>query len=319
MTGFDLLETVAYAEPEYIEAADRPVPKKQPKLRPLAACAAVFLLILAAGTTVFATGLYENLMQYFKGNTEPFMEGIIAANTSVSNEEFTLRGDGAIADSHACYMIVSLTGHTREAKKELQKFGLGDRVGLDTYAVTDSDMKLTEFHWGLSMQRNKTGWRRYRMSRFEDADATYVISCEIGKDYPMDTIDRLYITYGDLTAELEIQNYRIPEFALVSQEEAAPIRNGFISPVGMYFEVPVELVSPDNRKYPLFEIQMIRTGGSIEEYPHFGFSCGTGYNPGDQYAPVFGSWKLEGEHNIYILDLTDYQGIRINGVDYSFQ
>lgn len=320
MTGYDLLEAVAYADPKYIEAADDPAPIKRPKLRPLAACAAVFLLILAAGTTAFATGLYEDLLLYFKGNTEPHMEGILASNTSVSNGDVTLRIDGAIADSHACYMIVSLTGHTREAKKELQKFGLGERINLDTYAVNNRDMKLTEFHWSLSMHRNKTGWQKYSMSRFEDTDATYVVSCEIGKDYPMDSVDRLCITYDGLTAELELQNYRVPEYALVCAEGEVPeISNGYISPVGMYFDVPVEMVAADNSQYPLFVIQMIRADGSAEEDLPFGFSCGTGYNSGDKTAPVFGSWKQEGEHNIYILDLSDYQGIRINGIDYYFQ
>lgn len=320
MNGFDLLEAISWADPQYIEAADRPIPQKRPKLQSLAACAAVFLLILAAGGTAFATGLYEDLLLYFKGNTEPHMEGIIAANTSVSNEEVTLRIDGAIADSHACYMIVSLTGHTAESKKEiLQKFESSEGVGLDTYAVTNRGMKLTYLHWGLSMHRNKIGWRKYSMSRFEDTDATYVVSCEIGKHYPMDSIDRLCITYGDLTAELELQNYRTPEYTLVSPEESPEISNGFLSAVGMYFEVPVELVSSDKREYPLFDIQMIRNDGSIEENLPFGFSCGTGYNAGDKTAPVFGSWKQAGEHSIYILDLSAYQGIRINGIDYFFQ
>lgn len=322
MRGSEFLDKMDLVDPMYIEAADRsPVQTRRRYLsRPMAACIALVLLIFAAGTTAVATGLYDDLLLYFKGNTAPFMEGIIDANTSVSNEEMTLRIDGAIADSHACYMIVSLTGHTAEARKEIQKFELWERVGLDTYAISDKGLKLTEFHWGLSVHRIKTGWRKYSMSRFEDTDATYVVSCEIGKDYPMDSIDRLCITYGDLTAELNIQDYRIPEYSLVCAEGETPeISNGFISSVGMYFDVPVEAVSPDNRKYPLFEIRMIRTDGSIEENLPFGFSCGTGYNADDKFAPVFGSWKQEGAHNIFILDLSDYQGIQINGVCYRFQ
>lgn len=319
MNGFDLLEAVAYAAPKYIEAANQPAPQKRPKLRSLAACAAVFLLLLAAGTTAFATDLYRDLLLYFQGNTEPYMEGIIAANTVISNEDVTLRIDGAIADGHACYMIISLTGHTAEEKREIQKFGLGETTGLDVYALSKEGLKLTAFHWGLSAHRDKTGWRKYSMSRFHDTDATYVVSCEIGLDYPMDSIERLCITYGDLTAELELKDYRTPEYALICQEESAEISNGFISAVGMYFEVPVELVSPDNRKYPLFEIRMIRADGSIEENLPFGFSCGTGYNTGDEIAPVFGSWKQSGEHNIYILALAGYKGVQINGVNYFFQ
>lgn len=327
MRGSEFLDKMELVDHAYIEAADQaPVKtRKRPLSRPMAACIALVLLVFAAGTTAVATGLYNDLLLYFKGDTELYIDGIIEAGTSVSNEQITLRIDGAVADEYACYMVVSLVGHTKEATKQIVSHAVSQPVGLEAYALSHSGGKITFWNWGFSGKYQRIGYRNYDASLFEDADATYIVTCEWGSNVSMENVKSICITYDDLTADLDIQNYIVPTHSLICTDDADSIlTNGHISSLGLYFDVPMELFPEDYatcapEDMPQFEIKMIRTDGSIQEDLPFGFRWGTNYNREDRIAHISGSWKSGGEHQIYIIDLEAYSGIQINGISYYFK
>lgn len=326
MRGYDLLQKMELVDAEYIEAADQPVKPKPVRSffhRPIAACIAIATLLTAA-TTVVASGTYDDLLLYFKGDTQLYIDGIIASSTSVSNEEMTMRIDGVIADSHSCHMVVSFLGLSQEEQAQFTSIHPSEK--LDVYAVSHSGLPVpfwnssAAFHW----QRNHL--REMTASQFEDADVSCILSCDWDSHTSMEDIKSICISYRDLTAELDIRQYITPEYSLTSSDpEADRLTNVRISSLGLYFDVPVDIFPEDYATcdpddMPTFQIQMIRTDGSLltEEEMPFGLSIATGYNKEDEYAHVSGAWKGGSEFTIYILDLSEYCGVQINGVNYYF-
>ena len=325
MRGGELLDKMDLVDVAYVEAADQ-LPEKGDRKAfrqmagRIAACAVCVLLVFVIGATAYAAGAFDKILLYFKGDTGDYMDGIIASTASVSNGEMTLRIDGAIADEHACHLIVSLVGLTEETKKLFTDNVHDEQSALKAYAVSASGEEVSFWNWGSGSVSERIGFRKYRNSFFADADATFVVDCEFDGKHSMSEMDSIWITYQVLALKLDVQQYILPEYKLFTETETE-LTDLTISGLGVYFEAPEEWFRQARDDGSKLEFTMIRSDGSLyENNQEFGLSWSAGCD--EKYAHYSGAWKMKKKHammTIDILDLEEYCGIQINGVNYYYK
>lgn len=325
MRGGELLDKMALVDPEYLEAAQTEPGEKQSRTqvshhvsRGMAAVLAAVVLLVTLGATAFATGVFDRFLLYFKGDTQDYMEGIIRSAKSVSDGVVTLRIDGAIADKHACHLVVSVKGLTKTAEREMkdQRF-----LDLKAYAVSKTGQQISFWNWGAGVTSRSTGLWKRSWSLFDDADITFVVSCEFDNTQSMDQMESICVAYGELKIDLNVQEHMVPEYPLITEEESS-FKNVTISPLGLYFDARLDdLLEEEQLPRAISSISyvMIRSDGTLyDNNEEFGLSTGTTYNEADEYIHITGAWKAEGPITVCILDLSEYSGIQINGINYYF-
>ena len=331
MNGIDLLEAMSFADLSYVDAAEHTAKYRKNigkrRMSVLAACLSVLLIM---GVTVGATDLYGQLAKYFSGNSEKYMENIIASSEIASNEEWEFRVDGAISDSHTCHIVISLTGKTKQAQQKLKenvthisKKSFFSEIDMTAVA---QDGTLIPF-WNQSAQSfgHRTGWRSYQYSFLEDTDLTYLVSCEFDNWSSMKNVKEIRLMFHDLSISLDVNQYMTDEVALYAEEETAPLQKLTMSELGLYFEAPVSMFYDESKQNPhvsdTMYICLIDRYGEVIEHEKYDnpLSYGTGYNPKADWAFVSGSWKFEKPMEIGIIDLEDYCGIQIDGFHYYYR
>lgn len=273
-----------------------------------AACLALALILGASA--VFAAGLLDPLGSYFEGKTEFYLEEILSHVCSVSNEEMELRVEGAAADESVCYVLVSLIARTDEVREEWQKTDLSEQYGrFAVYAKSRDGQAIEDFPWSSGTYTRQDLFGRLSNSRFPDADMTFLLSYELGRERMAET-EAVCFGYGELTAEVDLSAYRLPEAALVPEEGTGPLTDVRLSALGLYF------TAPPTEELPEFTVRLIHADGTVasaEEMKEIGVHLS--FSGGDSAAmPVTGNWGSAPA--LRFIDLEDYRGVEIDGVRY---
>ncbi len=304
-----LLDAMNYIDEDLLAQAEEIRPAKIRRFpRRIAALAACLTLLL--GATVFATGALDPLLAYFDDPSGLYLEGFLAAGDSVANDTVELRLEGAIADSRTVYLVVSLIGLNEDAAKDLIKDQTACRLELKFTALT---------HWGEDLPFGATTMGTYTtgksqaVSHFKDADLTYVAACNLPSDVSMEDIDQVWLTYQDLTLEVSIQDYLCPEYALEPEGEGLPgLSDLRASALGFSYTITAQ--------EPFLEILPIFADGTVYENfsEDYGTSAGGGMRDGSSTCAVTGQWCSGSPLALAVLDLDDYCGLQVDGVNYYF-
>lgn len=302
-----------------------PTPRKSRfRSRGFLAAAACFALVLALGLTAYATGALDGLLQYFKGNTEPYLEDLEESQMATSNDEMALRVDAAVADDSNLHMLLSLTGLTEEAKQALTK----DDTNNEFFHYTDQylsrfiiyaktkDGKFIDFYdINYQFKSIKEPGEETR-SLLPDTDLTIPVHCMFKDYYSMSEVDKIYIHYRDMTLELDIAPYIVPQYTLQPEDAAnARYQNIRVSDLGFVFDAPIIRDDDDHRDVHIGDIKLIRADGTTTDAVG---GWQTRYYEGETTAHVFGRWNSDYEV-IELVNIREYRGLQIGEEIYLFE
>lgn len=309
------MDAMGHLDGDLIEQAERHSAPTSGKRRPKrlltwAACIALVLVIGISGAV--ATGGFDSLKFYFGGETESYLDEILSAVTSVSNDQMELRVDGAIADEHTCHMVVSFVGLTDEAKHRFTAGSLEEQGSFQPYAITKDGQRVEYPSWQSGTYTKMSGLGKTAKTMFADADMTYLITLFFEDDITMSDIEKICFPYEDLTLEVNVQSYIAPEYVLTPEDPAeSTITDFHISRIGFCFTMPAE---------DTFDLKLIRADGTVveEEEREFGYSGSSGCSDEATVSRVSGYWCDGSPISIVIIDLEDYCGAQVNGENYYF-
>lgn len=311
----------------YIEEADSFQKEKKVKVSKTwkwVAVAVCFAFLVLTGKPIvnYATTIYHSVTSYFKGETELYMEEILSRVTSVSNEELELRVEGVIADERYCYMIVSFIGLTEEMENRLLEGNLEEQDLFEKYVIWKDGAR--EEHWasGSITYTKEAPFGRKAESVIPDAHMTYVISYQFD-DNNLSETEAIGFAFEGLAVEVDVNDYLAQMYHLEAENGEGKITDVFMSSISFgftsHFDTPAtdEDVAVDKAEY---DIRLIRADGTVltlkEMGESIGYSYSGGYSTGDTEEYIGGCW-VEG-HMPKILDLEDYCGMQINGVNYYY-
>lgn len=308
----------------YIEEADDFTVKKRHgmfyKIKWVAVAACVMLIVFV-GKPVLNYATNDAVNSYFEGKTEPYMEEILSHVTSISNEELELRIEGLIADEHRCYMIVSFIGQTEEMEKRLLRGDLEEQDLFQTYAVLSNGEQIEVLSSGSNTYVMNTVEGRKAVSMIPDAHATYIITYQFEKK--MSEIKKIGFSFEELFVEVDANEYLVPTYSLKAEHGEGKLTDAYISCIGFkftyHFDEPLTEEDVNNMNVDV-DFQLIRVDGTVltreEMGVIVGYSMTTGYQAGDTKLCVDGGW--EKSHLPEIIDLEEYCGVQVDGVNYYF-
>ena len=319
-----LSEAFQQIDTRYLEEAEQFYNRKHfnyaGKIRWIAAAACLALLVVFSKPVFnYATG--DAVDSYFEGETEPYMEEILSHVTSVSNEELELRVEGLIADEHCCYMIVSFIGLTDEMEKRLLRGDLEEQDLFQTHAILSNGERVEVLSSGSNTYVMNSIEGRKAVSMIPDAHAVYIITYQFEKN--LSEIEKVGFSFEGLSVEVDANEYLVPTFGLAAEDGEGKLTDAYISCISFgftyHFDAPLteEAVNDMNVNC---EIRMIRADGSVltreEMGEEVGYSMTGGYDAGDTETDIDGCW--EKGYLPEILDLEEYCGMQVNGVNYYF-
>lgn len=286
--------------------AGRTAPGGRRGWKRVAAWAACLVLAATLGVSAASsTGFLDRMQAYLGGETEMYLEEILASVASVSNEEMELRIDGAVADEHACHMIISFVGVTGETKKRFSAGDLEEQEKFELYAISKAGERV-DFPNTESGTYTEEGMLHRAKTMLADADMTYLVSGTF-RDGGMKDMAKVCFAFEDLVLELDVQEHIAPEYELYPEDpETGLVTDLRISRVGFYFTMPT---GED------FKLLLIREDGSLFE---MGYRASGGHTDEEAPAYVSGSWSGDSPVSIGLIDPEDYLGIQINGENYYF-
>ena len=305
-------ENIAYAlgqvdEKYIVEAASSTtvkVRKYRRKWGAIAACLTLAVILVAS--VAAATGMLDPLFSYFQSEEEIYMEEILTASYSVSNEEVQLRMEGAIADEDACYMVVSLIDLT--GRKRLDRTDIHEEY--EAYGVLDNGDRVIG---GITSDGTYTRWGKAK-SYFPDAAQTRVIMYE-PKSCGMKDVHTVCFSYDCLVLEVDPANYMSPHYDLVAENDSAPLTDVGISRIGFSFVQPLsDEISAEELAY---DIRLIRADGSVlskDEMRVIGSAHSISTAPDLEETKIKGEWGSI--PSLTIINLDEYCGLQINGEKY---
>ncbi|MBQ2926206.1 MAG: hypothetical protein IJE03_05205 [Ruminiclostridium sp.] len=298
-----LLDALNYVDDDLLAWAEEPGTKKIRRLpRRLIALAACLTLLL--GATAFATGALDPLLAYFDDPSGLYLEGFLAAGDSVANDTMEIRVEGAIADSRTAYLVVSFLGLDEATARDLRRGGLDVRPEL-VYTVVTPEGK--ELPFSTTTMGTYTTGKSQAISHFEDADLTYVFAGTLPENCSMEDMDQVCLTYEGLSLSLPVGDYLCPEYALEPEGEGLPaVSHLRMSAIGFSYTTTEEELYLD--------LLPIYADGTV--YESFREDYGTSAG-GDGHS-VTGHWCAGSPLALAVLDLNDYCGLQVNGVNYYF-
>jgi len=327
MKSEQLLQAMGEIQEDLIPEALPTARKSRFRSRGFLAVAACVALILALGLTAYATGALDGLLQYFKGNTEPYLENLEESQMATSNNELALRVDAAIADDSNCHLLLSLTGLTEEARQALTKDDLNNEFLQFTdqylskfiiYAKTKDGKFINFYDTSVSFADLKEPGAETR-SLLPDTDWTIPVHCMFKDDHSMSEVDKIYIHYRDMTLKLDIAPYIVPQYTLHPEDEAnATYRNVRISNLGFAFDAPLNEETTEGYRIlgDIGEIKLIRADGTTSDEV-VGWQAKWDESS-DTIACVFGRWNGDW-YVIELVDIREFCGLQIGEEIYLFE
>lgn len=258
-----------------------------------AVCAAAVLAL--GGITVLASGVMEGFTQYFRGDLGKYHDQILQSAVHAENEDYAIAIDGVLSDERQCMFVFSIEALTRESTKELQRM-LEEFRG---FPDTEKDLIFTACLRDGTEETPK-GSELFQYGDLQsDSFQTYVVTMD-ANDLDVKSLREVEywtVSFGGLTlnAKPEVIMSSQP---LTGQQPDPRIKDVTWSPIGFGFQ------SSDEE----FEVWLISKDGTIDEEKAYG----TGF-----FRENDGDWvNVKGDFRYEVMDLENYRGLRINGIDY---
>lgn len=310
-----LLDSMQYVDEDLIARAEARTgqPGKVRRFPRRFAALAACLALLAGATAAGAAGVLDPLLSYFSSDQEPYLEEILSAGASVSGEDLELRLEGAIADSRTCCLLVSFLGLTPERQDSLSAGNLGVQDAFTLYALTPAGERVA---FSATESATYTDGGRKAVTAFGDAQQTYLLTGTLAAGTTMADVETVCFAYDGLELALEVGKYLCTEYALEPDPAAEnpPLWDFRVSRIGFSYTA-----APSEEDYPT--LIPIRADGSLYKtfYEDYGASAGSSRSDdSDEPFSVTGLWCAGSPVALAILNLEDYQGFQVDGVNYYF-
>lgn len=322
MKAEKMIDSMGHIDADLIQRAESHAASGRSRRRSLhwmATAACLTVALIGSFGIAYATGALDGLLSYFGGNTEPYMEEILSAVATASNDEMELRIDGAIADESNCHLVVSFVGLTDEMKARFQAGNLEEQAYFGIDAITKAGDVVQFPSWSSdTYTKSSEDSIRTAATRFADADMTYLISCTVGEDseFTMSDLKTIRFAYDGLTVELDPSAIIDAERQLVAENpETATISNVYLSRLGFRFTMPAE-----ENGVNAYDLCLIKKDGTIweETSKDLGWSA-TGYHSDEDAEVTWSGYWGGGSHvAVGFINLDDFCGVRINGENFYF-
>ncbi|MBQ3569775.1 MAG: DUF4179 domain-containing protein [Methanocorpusculum sp.] len=322
MKAEKMIDSMSYIDADLVQRAEQHAASAKRRMVPrrwMAAAACLAVTLIGSFGIAYATGAFDGLLSYFGGNTEPYMEEILSAVATASNDEMELRIDGAIADESSCHLVVSFVGLTDEMNTRFQAGDLAEQSYFGIDAVT-RDGDIVQFpSTGSDTYTERDGdGPRTAVTQFADADMTYLVTCTVGEngEFTMSDLKTIRFTYEGLTVELDPSGIIDMERQLVAENpETATISDVYLSRLGFRFTMPVQ-----ENGVNAYELYLIKEDGTLWEdgAKELGWSA-TGYHSTDDTEVTWAGYWGGGSHvAVGFINLDDFCGVQINGENFYF-
>ena len=322
MKAEKMIDSMSYIDADLVQRAELHAASTKRRIRPrhwMATAACLAVALIGSFGIAYATGALDGLLSYFGGNTEPYMEEILSAVATASNDEMELRIDGAIADESSCHFVVSFVGLTEERKARFQAGDLKEQSYFGIDAVT-KDGDVVQFpHIGSdTYTKSVEDGPRTAATQFADADMTYLLTCAVSEDseFTMSDLETIRFTYEGLTVELDPSDIIDAERQLVAENpEIATISNVYLSRLGFRFTMPAQ-----ENGVNAYDLYLIKEDGTLweEMAEELGWSASASHANDAEEVTWTGYWGGGSHVAVGFINLDDFSGVCINGENFHF-
>ena len=282
------IEFDSESEPELgnvTEAGGRTVSIKNRKhMRRAVICIAS---VMACFLVAFAAANMDALQRYWGDDKELYSGSFSGTAQSVQDENVKMNIEGVVSDKYQCVFVLSVEALTDEGRKMIeQNTGKHDFLGLEMKpTVIDG----AEDHCA-------TGIFQYTDDNKNKDYKAYECSFELDQ---IDLTQPVTVEYVGLT-----MNFDIPEpmqIITLYPDAEASIESAELSPIGYYYKVAD--IDTD-----FAEVRLIKKDGTLEE--EMGYHGGMHREEDPEEVMVIGSFTR-------LIDLNDYPGIQLDGINYT--
>lgn len=312
MNGKNLLEQLNGVNMTFVEESTYPEKKNRAsRWTKMTATAACLATVLTLGTITYASGAVDAIRSYFSSQNSVAEQLLKSGEGAVTNGEIQMRVDNYIADQREFIFSVSLIGTGKN---------LTTSDALKIAWITRSGEKITEYNKEVGAYTIGSGWRQgmvaHADSMYEEADATFIVINEVPEGYTMEELEGVEVSCKDLIMEVEVGDSVIETYRLSSNKDEGSIQDFIASAIGFSYVTDSE----DN------DIRMIKADGTYVEDDgendtegYHGFWLSSSTSDDNDLFSIRGRWGGSDAIAIGILDLEQYAGICVNGVDYFFE
>lgn len=258
-----------------------------------AVCAAAVLAL--GGITVLASGMIEGFTQYFRGDLGKYHDQILQSRVHAENEDYAIAIDGVLSDERQCMFVLNIEALTRESAEELKQMLKEWRDFPDVEEDLTFTACLTD-----GTESAPSGSELFQYGDLQSGSfKTYVVTLE-ANDLDVESLREVAywkVSFGDLTLNAKPETIMSSQ-PLTAKQPDPQIKDVTWSPIGFGFQSSGEE----------FEVWLINRDGTVNEDK----SYGTGFSREND-----GDWvSVKGDFRYEVMDLEQFQGLRINGIDY---
>lgn len=309
MNGKRLLDRMELIDMEYVEAAAYPERKRTFRWRGWSAAAACLLLTAAiGGATAYATGAFDTVKAYFTGENAKAQLLVSDGEQTAMDGPLEIHLENVVADEQACWFTVSFAGLSEPVT-----------AGSDFEMVwiTKDGKEIREFSnsVGAYVDNIKKGYgdSAEAISLYEDSDAAVLVGCYVPYGMAMSELKEIVFTYEGLSLRINANGYIASSYELKTKDGVGEITAFTASAIGFSFTAPSSTI--------FFDIALIRSDGTYcedSDQDFIGYEIRHGSSDAERAQQVTGNWSGRNAVSLGILDIDQYSGIRVNGVDYFF-
>lgn len=321
MKAEKMIDSMSYIDADLVQRAELHAASTKRRIRPrhwMATAACLAVALIGSFGIAYATGALDGLLSYFGGNTEPYMEEILSAVATASNDEMELRIDGAIADENSCHFVVSFVGLTEERKARFQAGDLEEQARCDVDAVTKAGEVVYFPSRGTNTYTRDTENGVKSATQFADADMTYLVTCAVDEDseFTMSDLKTIRFTYEGLTVELDTSDIIEAGRRLVPENpETATISDVYLSRLGFRFTMPAQ-----ENGVNAYDLYLIKEDGTLWEeiVEELGMSASAIHATDAEEVTWAGYWGGGNHVAVGFINLDEFSGVCINGENFFF-
>lgn len=247
-------------------------------------------VIMTFSVVAIATTNMESLLEYFGDDTEIYLEDSLENIQSVENKDLRINVDGIVSDKYQCFFVLSVEALTKDGKKIIKE-ATKDKH----YVVSDFEIK---YDYIIEEKGNK-GYGIFEYGDYNKKNDYKAYKCHFELEN-VDLLKPVFVELLGLTMELDIPEPM--QMITLYPEKESNIKCVELSPIGFYYI---------NKDLDLEEfgsgVSLIKMDGELDE--EVGYQCDFPMET-DENQLIIGEFRK-------IIDLNNYKGIRVDGIDYT--
>ncbi|QHI72434.1 hypothetical protein [Aminipila terrae] len=248
-------------------------------MRRITACIAVVMFCSIAA--IAATNM-EGLQRYWGGDTRVYRDRAIKTIQSVKNENIKANIEGIVTDNYQCVFIFSVEALTKEGRKIIDK-----NISKHHIVELKINPKMIE-------GSPNTGIFEYTDDNKNKDYKAYKCDFELKN---VDVLQPVTVEFAGLTMNFDIPKYM--QVITLYPDSEAGFASVELSPIGFYYKA-AEYAE---------EVRLIKNNGTLED-DDMGYFSSMGQKDNGEVTSIVGSFTR-------LIDLNDYLGIQIDGINYT--